>query len=282
MALAEPAIDAGSGTQRGRSAGLFALLLAGRFIGALALTWLLLFVLLYLLPNAGGDPLGLQLFGDRLAVTLPLVLVAGILALLIGAGISLLAVRAGGWADRVLGGFATLLSYLPPFWLGLLLALLLSGVLPVGGFMPWSAGPLQALTSLLLPALALAVPHAGQFAVRLRGAFGPEPGEAEIRALRIGGMTPKRARWTVALARALPKVPQMVGRLFASLLVGAVVVENVFYLPGLGRQVLGAALAHDLAGLRAGLFALVAIAALLMLLAGLGRLVTDPAPGVDR
>ena len=264
---------------------IFLGLLFGRFAGALALTWLGLFVLLYLLPNAGGDPLALQPFGDRLAVTLPLVLMAAILALLLGAGISLAAFRLGGWADRLLGGLATLLSYLPPFWLGLLLALLLSstmGWLPAGGFMPWSAGPLQALASLVLPGLALALPHAGQFAVRVRGAFGPEPGELEMRALRIGGMTPERARWTIGSTRTLPRLPQILGRLFASLLVGAVVVENVFYLPGLGRQALGAALAHDLPGLRASLFLLVAIAALAMLLAGLGRLLVDPALRVSR
>ena len=287
MAFARPAIDAGAGTPGegivgGRSVGLFLLLLFGRFLGAIALCWLTLFIFLYLLPNAGGDPLGLQLFGERLAVTLPLVLMAGILALLLGAGISLLAARLGGWADRLLGGLSTLLSYVPPFWLGLLLALVLAGILPAGGFMPWSAGAMQSLTSLVLPGLALALPHAGQFAVRLRGAFGPEPGEMEIRALRLLGMAPDRARWTVGLGRVLPQVPQMVGRLLASLLVGAVVVENVFYLPGLGRQVLGAALAHDLGGLRAGLFLLIAIAALLMLLAGLGRLAVDPALRTSR
>jgi len=259
---------------------LFLLLLFGRFAGAIVLTWLVLFLFLHLLPNAGGDPLALQLFADRLAVTLPLVLMAGIFALLLGLGISLLAVRVGGWADRLLGGLATLLSYLPPFWLGLLLVLLLSSVLgwlPASGFMPWSAGPLQALTSLVLPALALGLPHAGQFATRLRGAFGDEPGDAEIRALRIGGMPPERARWAVGLARALPQLPQFVGQLLAALLVGAVVVENVFYLPGLGRQVLGAALAHDLPGLRASLFLLVAIAALALLCGSLGRLAVDPA-----
>ncbi len=253
-----------------------------RFAGAIVLTWLLLFVLLHLLPGAGGDPMAFQLFGDRLAVTLPLVLMAGILALAGGAGISLLAVRLGGLGDRLLGALAMLLSYLPPFWLGLLLVLLLSGVLPAGGFVPWSAGPVQALASLVLPVLALGLPHAGQFAVRLGGAFGPEPGEAEIRKLRIGGMTPERARWTVGWARALPRLPELVGRLLAALLVGAAVVENVFYLPGLGRQVLGAALAHDLPGLRASLFLLIALAALAMLIAALGRLALDPALRVAR
>lgn len=259
--------------------GAFVILQVGRCLGAVVLAWLALFTLLYLLPNAGGDPLALQPFGDRLAVTLPLVLLAGIVAALVGAGITLLAVALGGIGDRLLGGLATLLSYLPPFWLGLVLALVLSntlGWLPAGGFMPWSAGPAQALTSLVLPAIALGLPHAGQFAIRLRGAFGEEPDEAALRTLRIGGMTPAQARWSICFGRALPELPLMLGRLLASLLVGAVVVENVFYLPGLGRQVLGAALAHDLSGLRAGLFLLLAIAALVMLLASLGRLAVDP------
>jgi peptide/nickel transport system permease protein len=253
----------------------FLLVALGRFVAALGGAWLLLFVLLHLLPGAGSDPLGLQFFGDRLAVTLPLVLFAGLIALVLGGAIGLAAVRFRGWVDRVLGGLGALLSYLPPFWLGLILALLLAGILPTGGFMPWSAGPLLALASLVLPALALGVPHAGQFALRVRGAFGPEPGEADIRSLRIAGVAPDRARWTVALARALPQLPRLVGWLLASLLVGAVVVESVFYLPGLGRQVLGAALAHDLPGLRASLFLLIAIAALLMLLGALGRLAVD-------
>lgn len=253
----------------------YLLLSLGRFAGALAGAWLVLFVLLDLIPGAGSDPIGLQFYGDRLAVTLPLALLAGIVALLLGAAIGLAAVRFRGWADSVLGGFATLLTYLPPFWLGLILALVLAGILPAGGFMPWSAGPVQALGSLVLPALALGVPHGGQLAIRVRSAFGPEPGEDDIRALRIAGVTPDRARWTVAVARALPQLPGLVGWLLATVLVGAVVVENVFYLPGLGRQVLGAALAHDLPGLRASLFLLIAIAALLMLLGAVGRLAVD-------
>ncbi len=253
---------------------MFLLLAIGRFAGAIALTWLALFILLHLLTNSGGDPLGLAFPGDRLAVTLPLVLMAGMLALLLGAGISLSAARLGGWGDRLLGGLAALLSILPPFWLGLLLALGLSntlGWLPAGGFMPWTAGPQQALTSLLLPALALGLPHAGEFAIRLRGAFGPEVADEEIRAMRIGGTKAERARWRIGYRRVLRQLPELAGRMFASILVGAVVVENVFYLPGLGRQVLGAALAHDLPALRAGLFVLVALAALLMLIGTLGQ-----------
>jgi peptide/nickel transport system permease protein len=259
---------------------VFLLSLLGRFAAAVVLAWLALFVFLYLLPNAGGDPLALQLFGDRLGVTLPLVLMAGILALLIGVGISLLAIRLGGLGDYLLGGFAALLSYLPPLWLGLILALVLStglGLLPNGGFVPWSSGLGGALGSLILPALALGLPHAGQFAIRLRAALGPEPAERAIRQLRMAGRSEAQAHWDLRLGQMLPQLPQLVGRLLASLLIGAAVVENVFYLPGLGRQVLGAALAHDLPGLRAGLFLLVVLAGLAMLLASLGRLAFDPA-----
>lgn len=253
----------------------FLLLSFGRFVAALFVAWLLLFVLLHLLPGAEDDPLGLQFPADRLAVTLPLVLFAGIVALGLGAAIGFAAARFPGWGERILGGLATLLSYLPPFWFGLVLALLLAGTLPAGGFVPWSAGPMQALASLLLPALALGVPHAGQFAIRVRGAFGPEPSEAELRPLRLAGTAPGPARWTIVQARALHQLPRLAATVLASLLVGAVVVENVFYLPGLGRQVLGAALAHDLPGLRASLFLLIAIGGLLLLVGTLGRLATD-------
>ena len=77
------------------------------------------------------------------------------------------------------------------------------------------------------------------------------------------------------MRRALALAERGWGRVSPNPLVGAVVVENVFYLPGLGRQVLGAALAHDLPGLRASLFLLIAIAAVLMLLGTLGRLLVD-------
>jgi hypothetical protein len=76
--------------------GIFLASLFGRFVATIALTWLGLFILLYLLPGAGGEPLALQLSGDRLAVTLPLVLLAAMVALPLGAGISLLA-GARGW-----------------------------------------------------------------------------------------------------------------------------------------------------------------------------------------
>jgi peptide/nickel transport system permease protein len=222
----------------------FVLARAVAFIGAVLGAALLLFVFLDLLPGASPSGTGIDarliaLFGtpdqwQRLAVTLPLVLLALAVAALGGFGLSRL--------PALRGSVATILAVLPPFWLGMLLALLLAGawrLLPASGFVPWD-DPLAALASLVLPALALGLPYAGHLALNLRG------------------------RPPAAL---LP----LLGRTFAALLVTAALVETVFYLPGLGRLVLSAAQQHDLATLRAGLFMLAMLGALGLLLAALSR-----------
>ncbi len=204
----------------------------------------LLFVFLDLLPGASppGTALGARLLAllgsadhwQRLSVTLPLLLVALAVAVLGGLGLRRLPAAAG---------IATALALLPPFWLGMLLSLLVAGLLrllPPSGFLPWS-DPLAALSTLLLPALALGLPHAGHVALALR------------------------ERGRVAL-------PAIVGRTLPALLVATVLVETVFYLPGLGRLVLGAAQQQDLATLRAGLFVLVLVGATGLLLSTVIRL----------
>lgn len=240
----------------------FVLTRLAAFVLAVLGTALLLFVVLDVLPNAAGSDRGgferfIGLFAgsadawQRLAVTLPLALAALAIAIALGVGLGLLrASRA-----KVLAGLAdaasTTLTVLPPFWLGMLLALLFAGVLkllPANGFVPWS-NPAAALSSLLLPAIALGLPHAGHVALRIDR---PAP---------------------AALAAALPVI---LGRTFGSLLVGAALVESFFYLPGLGRLVLGAAEQHDLALLRGSLFVLVLVAAKGMLAAAMLRLAFEP------
>lgn len=218
------------------------------FIGTVFGTALLLFIVLDLLPGSVLPPAErvLSLVGTadtwlRLAVTLPLTLLA--LAIAAAGGYALHRVARGA----IQRAFATILAVLPPFWLGLLLSLLLGGILkllPAGGFVPWS-NPVAALASLLLPALALGLPYAGQIALRLA--------DGEPLAL-----------------------PTILGRCFAALLLAACLVESVFYLPGLGRLVLGAAQQHDLATLRSGLFALVLVASLGGFIAALLRLGFEP------
>lgn len=267
---------------------IFVLTRLAAFTGAVAGAALLLFLLLDLLPQAGGTaPLPERLFGlatdglgERLAVTLPLVLLALLLAGSAGLGLGLLSVRSAPWARTVVGAATTLLAVVPPFWLGMLLALLFAGVLkllPANGFVPWSGSVGGALASLLLPALALALPHAGQLARRVQREFEAARDERALLERRMAGLGPREAEWQLGFARLLPLLPGLVARLFGSLLAAAALVEGVFYLPGLGRQVLGAAVQHDLPLLRGSLLALVLVAASGMLLLVLGRLLVDPA-----
>lgn len=264
-------------------------LAVGAVLGAAAL----LFLLFDILPGAGGVDrpawarfLGLFIgdtgtpndFAARLAVTLPLALLALIVAAAVGAGLGLAAGRyRGTLVDRLARALSAVLALLPPFWLGMLLALFFAGflkLLPATGFVPW-ANPLGALASLVLPALALGLPYAGQFALRLRRHLN-DIDPRDLQRLRAEGRPAGDAAWQLGLARVLPELPQTLALTFGALLIGAALVESVFFLPGLGRQILGAAEQHDLALLRGGLLLLVMVAAIGMLLLALLRIVVDP------
>lgn len=265
-------------------------LAAATVLGAAAL----LFLVLDILPGAGGTDrpawarfLGLfvgdtgtpNTFGDRLAVTLPLALLALLVAALVGVGLGLAAGRYRGLVDRLVRIAAGPLALVPPFWLGMLLALLFAGLLkwlPAGGFVPWGDSPPAALASLLLPAAALGLPYAGQLALRVRRAFAAIDAR-DLSRLRADGVAVEQAAWRLGLADVLTDLPQTLGRTFAALLIGSALVESVFYLPGLGRQILAAAEQHDLTLLRGGLLVLILVATIGALLLALLRLLTDPA-----
>jgi peptide/nickel transport system permease protein len=266
------------------------------FVAVVVGAALVLFLLLDILPGAGGSDrpawarfLGLFVgdtgptpgdFGESLAVTLPLVLLALLVAVGAGLGLGLAAGRNPGTTiDRLARASAAILALLPPFWLGMLLALLFAGLLkllPPSGFVPWGSSVFDTLASLLLPALALGLPYAGQLALRVRRDLGDVPA-ADLLRLRAEGVPAPQAAWQIGLARLLPELPELLGRTFVALLIGATLVESVFYLPGLGRQILGAAEQHDLATLRGGLFILALVAAIGMLAFALLRLRFDPA-----
>jgi peptide/nickel transport system permease protein len=207
----------------------------------------------------------------RLAITIPLVLLALLIASL-GIGLGVIAgLTRLHWLDRSLGVIAAIVSAIPPFWLGLVLALAIGGLLrwlPASGFVPWS-DPSGAFASLVLPALALGLPQAGATATATRALF--ETGRE-----RIAPPALRREDRRSGLARLVVALPRLVGGSFLALLVGAVLVEGVFYLPGLGRMILGAAEQHDLAPLRSGLFVLAVAAAIGGLCLSLLRAVLDP------
>jgi len=161
----------------------------------------------------------------------------------------------------------------------MLLVLLFSAALrwlPSGGFVPWLQDPGAAVASLLLPAISVALPLAAVLARAARAATTEIAASAFLRTERIKGVTQRQALWRHGLRNAALPVLAAARPHFALSLVGAMIVENVFYLPGLGRLVFTAVAEDDLPVIRAALLALLAAMAAALLMADLLRAWADP------
>jgi peptide/nickel transport system permease protein len=183
----------------------------------------------------------LELVLERLAVTVPLAVLAMLLttALALTAGIYAASHhnRAG---DVGIMGLAQVGIALPNFWFAILLILLFSVQLQwfsAGGFPGWGEGWLAALKSLLLPAVSLAVVQAAILARITRSAVLEVMREDFVRTARAKGLSQRATLWGHVLRNAMIPVITVMGLQFANLLAGTIVVENVFYLPGLGRLI---------------------------------------------
>ncbi|GAB4171195.1 MAG: ABC transporter permease [Thalassobaculales bacterium] len=211
--------------------------LAGLFSGQLGTSYT------YRVPVA-------ELIGDRLQVTVPLAL----LAILISTAIALpagvyAAARHGGAGDWGVIAFSQVGVALPNFWLAILLILLFAvnlGWFKAGGFPGWEQGVWTNLHALFLPALSLALPQAAILARVTRSAVLEVAGEDFVRTARAKGLTRFETLWGHVLPNAMIPVVTIMGLQFSFLLAGAIIVENVFYLPGLGRLVFQAIAQRDL------------------------------------
>ena len=137
---------------------------------------------------------------------------------------------------------------LPNFWLALLLVLLFAlklHWLPAGGFPGWE-DPAAALRALILPATALALPQAAILARVLRSALLDILAEEFIRTARAKGLSRGQALLRHGLRNALIPVLTILGLQFSFLLAGAIIIEQVFFLPGLGRLIFQAITQRDL------------------------------------
>ncbi len=194
-------------------------------------------------------PVG-ALVAERLQVSLPLALYALLLSSAIAFPIGLMAAaRRGRATDVILSGVTQLGLAIPNFWLGMLLVLLFAIGLhwvSAGGFPGWDAGFWPAMKALTLPAIALAMPQAAILARVLRAALLETLHLDYIRTARAKGAGPWHVLWRHALPNALVPVLTILGLQFSFLLAGGVIIENVFFLPGLGRLVFQAIVQRDL------------------------------------
>jgi peptide/nickel transport system permease protein len=191
-----------------------------------------------------------SLIFSRLPVTVPLAILSMIFAIFIsipmGVYSSLHRNRVGDYGVMV---FSQMGLAVPAFWAGILLILLFAVTLhwlPAGGFHPWQIDPIKTLKSLLLPALSLGVVRAAVLTRMTRSSMLEVLGEDYIRTARSKGLPKRRVVYKHAFRNAIIPVVTIVGLQAGDLLAGAIIIENVFHLPGVGRLVFEAIGQRDL------------------------------------
>ncbi|WP_299361391.1 ABC transporter permease [uncultured Paracoccus sp.] len=216
---------------------------------------------------------------DRIQVSLPLAVMALVLAVAVAFPAGMFAAaRRGRGGDVAVMGATQLGIALPNFWFAMLLVLLFAvklRLLPAGGFPGWDQ-PLAALRALILPAVALALPQGAILARVLRSALVETLGQDYIRSARAKGLTRGQALRRHALRNALIPVLTILGMQFSFLLAGAIIIENVFYLPGIGRLIFQAITQRDLVVVQSAVLVLVAAVILVTFLVDLAYVLIDP------
>ena len=191
-----------------------------------------------------------DMIGDRIMISLPLAIYALSLSTLIAfpAGI-LAASKRGSVTDVSIMGATQVGVAIPNFWFAMLLVVVFSINLrwfSAGGFPGWDKGLFVGLKALTLPAISLALPQASILARVMRSALIDTMDEDFVRTARAKGLSKRQAMWRHALRNAMIPVLTIIGLQFSFLIAGAIIIENVFFLPGLGRLVFQSISQRDL------------------------------------
>ncbi len=189
---------------------------------------------------AYGSPIA-PLIASSLAVSAPLAIMAMTLAAVLALAAGVYAAdRRGRTGDAIVMGMSQVGLAVPNFWLAILLVIVFAVILrlvPAGGFPGWEQ-PARAFSALILPAVALGAVQAAILTRVTRSALLEALGEDFMRTARAKGLSRRAALWRHALPNAMVPILTIMGLQFANLIAGAIVVENVFVLPGLGRLML--------------------------------------------
>jgi peptide/nickel transport system permease protein len=189
--------------------------------------------------------------GRRWPVTLSLGVAALALSLTLGIPIGVAqGLRPGSWLDRALLALVSLGLAAPGFWLATMLVYLFAvdrRWLPAMGYVPFGESPVDWLRHIALPAVTLAVVGAAEIARQLRSGLVGVMQQDHIRAATARGVAPRLVAGKHGLRNAALPVLTIVGLRIGQLLAGAVVVEEIFQLNGLGSYALDAILNQDFA-----------------------------------
>ena len=191
-----------------------------------------------------------ELILDSLAVTGPMAVIAMLFALVISLPLGIYAARHQNQTGDVAVMFGTQLGLATPeFWFGILLALLFSvqlGWFSAGGFPGWGKDFWGSIKALLLPSFALGVIRASILTRLTRSSMLEVLREDYVRTARAKGLRERTVVYVHALRNALVPILTIMGLQLGQLLAGAIIIENVFFLPGMGRLVFNAIGQRDL------------------------------------
>jgi len=191
-----------------------------------------------------------ELILARVWISLPLAIYALVISTLIAFPVGLIAAaNRGKPIDLAIMGTTQLGVAIPNFWFAMILVLIFSINLrwfSAGGFPGWDEGLLISLKSLTLPAIALALPQASILARIMRSSVLDTLDQDYIRTARAKGLNQRQAIWRHALKNAMIPVLTIIGMQFSFLMAGAIIIENVFFLPGLGRLIFQGITQRDL------------------------------------
>lgn len=225
-----------------------------------------------------GTPVA-EMVAGRVWVSLPLAIYALTLSTLIAFPVGIIAAaRRGSWADKGIMGATQLGIAVPNFWFAVLMVQLFAirwHVFRAGGFPGWD-DPLQALRALTLPAVVLALPQAAILARIMRSGLIDTLESDFMRTARAKGHTARGALFHHALRNAMIPVLTILGLQFAFLLAGAIIIEEVFFLPGLGRLIFQAISQRDLIVVESVVMLLVFAVIVLTFLVDLAYAWVDP------
>ena len=200
----------------------------------------------------------LELITERLQVTLPLAVLAMLITVGVAVSLGLYAAsKHNTSADMGVMTLSQLGLAIPNFWLAIMLILLFAVQLQwvsAGGFPGWTeeagGGLRPALSALILPAVALAAIQTAILTRVTRSAVIESMGEDYVRTARAKGLTKQQVLWRHVLRNAMIPVVTIMGLQFGNLITSAIVIENVFVLPGIGRLIFQAIANRDLVVVR--------------------------------
>jgi peptide/nickel transport system permease protein len=179
-----------------------------------------------------------HLIGSALPTTIELALGALLLGIVLGVPVGIAAVRGGKLARRLSEGFVVAGIALPDFWIGIVLILVFATalqVLPPSGYVALADDPVGNLRYFVLPVVALGLGQATYFARTTRSAVEDAMRAPYVLLLRAKGVPERAILWRHVLRNAAAPIVTVIGIVFGVLLGGAIVIESLFSLPGLGR-----------------------------------------------